>query len=65
MPSPPTPVSKSPRRKVSKVRSPKVSSRRRKNTLPPTVNNSASADELDALWNQISSALKVELGEGV
>ena len=65
MPSPPTPVSKSPRRKVSKVRSPKVSSSRRKNTLPPTVNNSASADELDALWNQISSALKVELGEGV
>lgn len=30
-----------------------------------TVNNSASEGELEALWTQISSALRVELGEGV
>jgi chromosomal replication initiator protein len=32
---------------------------------PAMVNNSASAGELEALWGQISSGLKAELGEGV
>lgn len=30
-----------------------------------TVNNSASDEGLDALWSQISSALKVEVGDGI
>lgn len=30
-----------------------------------TVNNSPSEAELDALWNQISSALRAEVGEGI
>jgi chromosomal replication initiator protein len=39
----------------------------RSRTAPPggTVNNSASNEGLDALWGQISSALRSELGEGV
>lgn len=32
---------------------------------PATVNNSPSDTELEMLWNQISSALRVELGEGI
>ena len=33
--------------------------------VPSAVNNSPSAGELDALWSQISSALRAELGDGV
>jgi chromosomal replication initiator protein len=59
----PRPTSRA--RQVTQVRANRSLSISTPTAPPAAVNNSASDTGLEALWSQISSALKAELGEGV
>jgi len=65
MPRPTSPRPKSRVRQVDSVRSVRSLSVPVSEAPPATVNNSAAAAGLEALWTQVSSALKAELGDGV
>ncbi len=65
MPRPTSPRSISRIRQATPVRSDRFLSPSVPTSQPAAVNNSAADPGLEALWTQISSALRAELGEGV
>ena len=65
MPRSTSPRSKSRIRQATPVRSDRSLSASVSTAPPAAVNNSAADPGLEALWTQISSALRAELGEGV
>ena len=65
MPRPTSPRSISRIRQATPVRSDRSLSPSVPTSQPAAVNNSAADPGLEALWTQISSALRAELGEGV
>ena len=65
MPRSTSPRSKSRIRQATPVRSDRSLSASVSSAPPAAVNNSAADPGLEALWTQISSALRAELGEGV
>ena len=65
MPRSTSPRPKSRIRQATPVRSDRSLSASVSTTPPAAVNNSAADPGLEALWTQISSALRAELGEGV